>query len=110
MRPERSVDHEQRCEPERHVDEKDPAPRHVVDDEAADQWPEYCRKPEDAAEKSLISPTLARRHDIADHRDRGYDQATAAESLHDAKCDQLRQILRETAKCRSDQKNDNGRL
>ena len=110
MRPERRVDDDKRQDAERQIDQKYPAPGKIVDDEPAEQRTDHRREPEYAAEESLIVATFAWRHDVADDRDRGDDQTAAAETLHDAECDQLGKVLRNAAKRRPDQENDDGRL
>ena len=110
MWPERPVDDRQRQYTEREIDEKNPAPGKIIDDETADERSEHGGKPEDAAEESLIPATLSRRHHIADDGDGRHDQSAAAEPLQNAEGDQLGQILRETAKRRADEKNDDRRL
>ena len=66
---------------EREVDVEDPAPREVVDEEAAEQRADHGRDAEDGAEEPLVLAALARRDDVADDRDRRHDQPAAAEAL-----------------------------
>ena len=65
---ERGRDHAERERAQRQVDVEDPAPREVVDEEAAEQRPDHGRDAEDGAEEPLVLAALARRHDVADHR------------------------------------------
>ena len=74
------------------------------------QRAEHRRDSEHAAEEALIAAALARRHDVADDGDRGDDKSAAAETLHDAEGDQLRQVLRYAAQRRADEEDDDRRL
>ena len=59
--------------------------------------PMHRRDAEYAAEETLVAAAIARRHDVADDRDRGDDEAAAAEALDDAEGDQLGKVLRQAA-------------
>ena len=65
---ERDRDHAERERTQRQVDVEDPAPREVVDEEAAEERPDHRRDAEDCAEEPLVLAPLARRHDVAEHR------------------------------------------
>ena len=59
----RHQDHGERDDADRQVDEEDPAPGRVVDDEAADRGPDDRRGREDRADQPLVAPAVARRDD-----------------------------------------------
>ena len=107
---ERDRDHHQRERAERQVDVEDPAPREVVDEEAAEQRADHGRDAEDSAEEALVLAPLARRDDVADDGHRRHDQAAAADPLEGAERDQLAHVLREPAQRRADQEDDDRRL
>ena len=107
---ERDRDDRQGDRTDRQVHVEDPAPRQVVDEEPAEQRPDDGRDAEHPAEVALIPPPLARRDDVADHRERHDHQAARAEALQGAKRDQLRHRLREAAEHGSDQEDDDRRL
>ncbi len=95
---------------ERQVDEKEPPPARVVDDEPADHRPADAREREDDREVRLVARAQARRDDFADERLRERHQAAAAEALHDARRDQQRQRRRKPAGERADREDeDRGR-
>ncbi len=104
------ADDDERQKAERQVDEEDPAPGEIIDEEAADQRTEHGREAEHAAEKSPIAAALAWRDDIADDGDGRDDEAAAAQALQDAKGDQLRQVLGETAEGGADKEDRDGHL
>ena len=89
-----------------HVDVEDPAPRGVVDQEAADQRPGDAADPEDRAEDALIAAAVARRDDVADDRLREDDEPAAAEALQRAEGDELAHALRLAAQRRPDEEDD----
>ena len=91
---------------DRQVDVEDPAPREVVDEEAAEQRADDRRDAEDGAEDALVAAAVARRDDVADDGDRRRDQAARAEPLHRAERDQLGHVLRDPAEHRADQEDD----
>src|SRR5436190_24127428 len=95
-------DHRERDDPERQVDVEDPAPGQVVDEEAAQQRTDHGRHPEDGAEETLIAASITRRDDVADHRDRQYEEPAAADSLDPAEGDQLGHALADSAQRRAD--------
>ena len=59
--------------------------------------------PNTRAEEALVLAALARRDDVADHGERGDDQAAAAEALQRAEGDQLRHVLGQAAQDRADE-------
>ena len=67
-RVEDDTDHDERHEPERDVDQEDPAPAHVLDDEAAHERPDHRGEAEDAREDPLVAAAVARRDRVADDR------------------------------------------
>ena len=96
---------------DRQVDVEDPAPREVVDEEAAEQRPDHGRDAEDRAEEALVAAALARRDDVAD-RPRSSTTISppppspwiarkAISSLH---------VLAEAAERRADEEDDDRRL
>ena len=110
MRPEDRVDDRQRKQADRKVDVEDPAPRQVVDDEAAGERSDHGRDAEDAAEEALIAPALARGDNVTDYGDGRDYQPAAAEALHDAERDELGQVLGHPAQRRAGEEDDNRRL
>ena len=100
-RMERGRDHAERHRADRQVDVEDPAPGEMVDEEAAEQRPDHRRDAEHAAEESLVLAALARRDDVADHGERGDDQAAGAQALQRAAGDQLRHVLGQAAQDRA---------
>ncbi len=77
----------QRDDADRHVDEEDPAPagdrqdRTRAGEEAAEHRPEHARRTEHGKEVALVLRSVARRHDVADDRQREREQAAGAEAL-----------------------------
>jgi hypothetical protein len=108
--PKRAGDHGQRHEPERQIDVEDPAPGQLIDEEAAEQRPDQSRQAPNAAEQPLIAPPLARRNEIADHRDRRHHQAAAADPLHEAEGDELDHVAAQAASSRPRQEHHDRRL
>ncbi len=102
----RQRDDDQRETADREVDEEDPAPARVVDDEAADRRPDDRRRSEDRADQALPAAAVARRHDVADHGQREREEPAGADSLNRAEDDQLRHRRREAAERRADQEDD----
>ena len=80
----------QRGDPDRHVDEEDPAPAVDAEDgllpgeEAADDRAEHRRGAEHGQEVALVLGALTGRHDVADDRQRQGEQTAGAEALHGA--------------------------
>ena len=87
-----------------HVDEEDPVPREVVDEESAEQRPEHGRDAEDAPHQPGVAPAVARRDDVADRSLRADHQCPAAEPLERAEEHQRRH-----APCASPQSTDPSR-
>src|SRR3546814_6539334 len=81
-------DDAQRCQTERQVDVKDPAPAQMLDKKAPDQGTEDRRKSEYTAKDALIASALAWGDDIADGRHRRDHQASAAKTLERTERDQ----------------------
>ncbi len=96
----------QRDRAERQVDEKQPAPAGVVDDEAADHRPADAREREDDREVALVARAQPRRDDLADERLRERHQAAAADPLHDARRDQRAERRRRAAGERAEGEDD----
>jgi hypothetical protein len=71
------------------VDEEDPLPRRAADDQAADDRPEDWPEQERHAHDRKRPPDLPRPGALRDQRESDRDQHAAAQSLHDAECDQL---------------------
>jgi hypothetical protein len=103
-------DHGERDQPDRDVDVEDPAPGEVVDEKAAQQWPDHCRETEDASKESLVAAAVPRRDDVRDHGDRQHEQAPAAQALDRAEGDQLGHVLADPAQCRADEEDHDRRL
>jgi hypothetical protein len=99
-------DHRKGDDPDRQVDVEDPAPRGVVDQEAADQRPGHAADPEDGTEDALVAAAVARRDDVADDRLREDDEPAAAEALHRAEGDELAHALGLAAQRRPDEEDD----
>jgi hypothetical protein len=88
---------------DRQVDEEDPVPAEVVDDEPAERRPDDRRGGEDGADQALVAAPVGRRDDVPDGRDREREQAAGADPLHAAEDDELRHRLREPAEQRADE-------
>jgi hypothetical protein len=73
----------------------------ALSDEAAEQRPDHRRDAEDSAEEPLVLTALARRDDVADHGERGDDQAAGPEALKRAARDQLGHVLGQAAQNRA---------
>ena len=86
----RAVDHEERGDADRDVDQEHPAPAGQAEDhgvageEAADHRAEDARRTEHGHEVAGVARPLARRHDVADDREHQGEQATGADPLHGA--------------------------
>jgi AcrR family transcriptional regulator len=78
-----------------HVDVEHPAPREVVDEEAAEQRAGHRRHCKDGADQSHVAAALARRDDVGDDRLRSDQQTAGAHPLQRAESDQLSHRLRE---------------
>jgi hypothetical protein len=109
-RLERDGDHAQRDEPDREVDVEDPAPREVIDEEAAEERPDHRRDAEHGAEVALVAAALPRWNDVPDDGDRDDDQAAAAEALQGTEGDQLLHVLAEAAERGADEEDRDRRL
>ena len=95
----RDHDHE-RERPDRHVDVEDPAPREVVDEEAAEQRARDGGDGEDGAHQAHVAAAPPRRDDVREDRLRADDQPARAEPLERAEEDQLDHRLREAGEHR----------
>jgi hypothetical protein len=82
-------DHDERNQPDRHVDVEDPAPGQVVDEHPAEQRAHNARHAEDGTEQAHVAAAFAGRDDVADDRLRADHQTTAAEALDRAERDEL---------------------
>ena len=102
----RQGDDDERDAADRQVDEEDPAPARVVDDEAADRRPDDRRRGEDRADQALPAAAVARRDDVADHGEREREQPAGADALHRAEDDELGHRRREAAERRAEQEDD----
>ena len=86
----RADDEQERRQPDRHVDEEDPAPAGDAEDrvgageETAEHRAEDARGAEDGQEVALVLGALARRHDVTDDRQRQGEQASGADALEGA--------------------------
>ena len=105
-RVEDRADHDHRHRGDRQVDVEDPAPREVVDEEAAEERADDRRDAEDRTEDALVTAAVARRDDVADDGDRRRDQAARAEPLDRPERDQLGHVLRDPAEHRADEEDD----
>src|SRR3546814_961756 len=74
-------DDAQRCQTERQVDVKAPAPAQMLDKKAPDQGTEDRRKSEYTAKDALIASALAWGADIADGRHRRANRASPPQTL-----------------------------
>ncbi len=90
------------------VDEEEPAPARVVDDEAADHRAADAGEREDDREPALVASTQPRRHDFTDERLRERHEPAAAEALDDACRDQRRERRRCAAGQRAEREDDDG--
>ena len=106
----RDRDDRQRHDPDRDVHVEDPAPRRVVDEEAAEQRPGDAAHPEDRADHALVAAAIARRDDVADDRLGEDDEPAAAEALQRAEGDELAHALRLPAQRRPDEEDDDRAL
>ena len=93
---------------ERQVDEEQPAPAGMVDDQAADDRAADAGQREDHREVGLVARPLPRRHDFADERLRQRHQAAAAEPLQDPRGDQQAERRRQAAGERAGREHDDG--
>jgi hypothetical protein len=82
-------DHDERNQPDRHVDVEDPAPGQVIDEHPAEQRAHNARHAEDGTEQAHVAAALAGRDDVADDRLGADHQTTAAEALDRAERDEL---------------------
>ena len=94
---------------DRHVDVEDPAPREVVDEEAAEQRPGDRCDSEDGADQAHVAPSLPRRDDVGDDRLRPDHQSSGADPLQCAEADQLAHRLREPGQHRSGEEDQDRR-
>ena len=78
---------------DRQVDQKDPAPRQVVDDESADERADDAGKRPGSGEQPDVAPAFARRYDVAHHGEREGHQTARADALHGPKQDELNHPL-----------------
>ena len=86
---------------DRQVDVEDPAPREVVDEEAAEQRPGDRRDGEHRADQAHVATALPRRDDVGDDRLRADHQAAGADALERAERDQLLHRLAEPGEHRA---------
>ena len=84
-----------------HVHVEDPAPREVVDEEAAEQRSGHRRDREDGADQAHVAAALARRDDVRDDRLRADHEAAGPDPLQRAEADQLGHRLREPGEHRA---------
>jgi len=81
------VDHEQRCDADRHVDKEDPAPAgdaqdlRLTSEEAANDRTQHAGGAEDREEVTLVLGALSRRHDVADDGQSKGEESTGAQTL-----------------------------
>ena len=87
-----------------------PAPRQLVDEEAAQERADHARQREHGAHVALVAAALAGRDDVADDRHRERHQAAGADALQAAERDQLDHALREAGQRRSEQEHDDREL
>ncbi len=97
------ADHDERDRAERQVDVEDPAPGEVVDEEPAEQRADDRRNAEDGSEEPLVAAAVPRGDDVADRRERGHEQAAAAEPLQAAEDDELGHVLADAAERRTEE-------
>ena len=72
---------------DRHVDVEDPAPRELVDKEAAEQRTGDGCDGEHGADQPHVAPALARRDDVGDDRLGADHEAAGADALQGAEAD-----------------------
>lgn len=65
----------------RHVDPEGPPPAQVVGEQPAEQRADDGGDAEDRPERTLVAATITQRNDLADHRDRGHRDGSAAKTL-----------------------------
>jgi len=82
----------------------------VIDEEAAQEWPDDARDTEDGAENPLVLAAFARADHVGDDRLCRHDEPAAAQSLQGAKADQLQHALADARQCRADQEDKNCRF
>jgi hypothetical protein len=109
-RLEHGPDHGDREDADREVDVEDPAPREVVDEEAAEQRPGDGRDPERRTEEALVAAAVARRDEIPDDGHCDHHQPPAAEPLDPTEHDQLGHALRRATQRRAGEEDDDRRL
>ena len=92
---------DQAASAQRNVDEEDPPPVQIVDEESAERWSHDCRYGPDAGDVTLNAGAFGHRVDIADDRHRGRLHRAGAESLQGSKCDQSRHAPGDAAQDRA---------
>ena len=97
---------DERDDAQRDVDEEDPAPGELVDEEAAEQRPDDAGDGEDGAEVALVLAAVDRRDDVADDDEGEGHEPAAAEALDRPGADQLPHLLGEAGQQRADQEDD----
>ncbi len=88
------------------VDVEDPVPAIVLGQEAAHQWPDDERDPEDRAEEALVLAALLGCEHVADDRQRDREERASADALDGAEEDELRHVLAEPGEGRADEEDD----
>ena len=92
------------------IDPEYPAPREIIDEEAAQDRAADARRRPHAAQIALVAAALARRDHVGDDRLRHADEAAAAQPLQGACGDELRHVLRRGAQPRGDDEEGDGGL
>jgi hypothetical protein len=90
-------------DPDRQVDEEDPAPEEAVREGVAQQWPAEQGDGRDQAGERLVFRALPGRHQVAHDRLHQAVEAAPADTLHGPERDQQRQVARHSAEQRPDQ-------
>ena len=97
-----------RRQADRYVQQKDPAPREVVGQQAADRRPDGAGRGEADAVDHLPLPSLTRREHVAHHDQRARLDAASANPLQPAKHHQQRHARGEAAQQRPDAEQGDG--
>ncbi len=104
----RAVGDDQRDDAQRDVDEEDPVPGQVVDEEPAEQRTGDRGDGEHRAEVALVATPLPRGDDVADDRERQRHETAGAEALDAPRRDELPHLGGQPGQHRADEEHDDG--
>ena len=108
--PQPEVRHDAGQQAERHIDEEDPWPGEVVDDEPAEEWADQSGSDEGEGEVADVLAAFARRENVAEDGECESLDRSAAETLDGTERDELAHRLREPAQQRPEDKQAERRL